>query len=97
MSLIVTLVFSSTLAAGQPVRLPPQPDTATVAAQERAPVRCRPAPYLVAEQDETARERILITGSRVPVVSRDIPDRRPRPCMLMRDGDPRPNPLRVAD
>jgi hypothetical protein len=68
-----------------------------VSAQDRAPVRCRPAPYLVAEQGETARERILVTGSRVPITSRDVPERRPRPCMLMRDGEAPPNPLRVAD
>jgi hypothetical protein len=95
---LVAFIFSTTLAAGQPIRPPPPPpETAAVAAQDRATVRCRPGPYLVAEQGEIGRERILVTGSHVPITSRDYPDRRPRPCMLMRDGEAPPNPLQSAD
>lgn len=64
---------------------------------DRTPIRCRPAPYYVAEQGGRPKsERLLITGSRVPLTTRDE-DRRPRPpCLLMRDDGP-PNPLRPAD
>jgi hypothetical protein len=38
-----------------------------------------------------------VTGTRLPgLTARDYPDRRTRPCFLMRDSAP-PNPLRTAD
>ncbi|MBI1197375.1 MAG: hypothetical protein GC203_05890 [Phenylobacterium sp.] len=47
-------------------------------------VRCRPAPYLVADPEEPSRpEKIFVTGSRVPM--RPL-DRKGRPCYLTRDG-----------
>ena len=64
---------------------------------DRTPIRCRPAPYYVSEQGGRPKsERLLVTGSRVPLTTHDE-DRRPRPpCLLMRDDGP-PNPLRPAD
>ena len=63
---------------------------------DRTPMRCKPAPYYVAERGErTVVERIMVTGSRVPLTARDVPDRRARPCFLMRYETP--NPLRPAD
>lgn len=50
----------------------------------RASIRCRPAPYLVADAEEPSQpEKILVTGSRVPV--RPL-DRGARPCYLTKDG-----------
>ncbi len=107
MSLAAILV-SAAVAAGQPA---PQADTqADIQANllevdaERTPMRCRPAPYYVADQGERPRAgRVFVTGSRVPVSARDIAERRTRPCFLMRDPDmlrgidTPPNPLRTAD
>jgi hypothetical protein len=65
--------------------------------QRAAPIRCRPAPYYVADgsHDRMRMERILVTGSRIPV--REI-DRRPRPCLLMRTLDvPTQSIARIAD
>jgi hypothetical protein len=64
---------------------------------ERSPMRCRPAPYYVADRGDRPRiERQMITGSRVASTARDYAERRPRPCFLMRD-EMRDNPLRTAD
>jgi hypothetical protein len=95
MSLVAILVFGSALAA--PAVAPPAPAaTLTEVADDRTPMRCKPAPYYVAERGErTVVERIMVTGSRVPLTARDVPDRRARPCFLMRYETP--NPLRPAD
>lgn len=53
-------------------------------AEAKAPVRCRPAPYLVADGVErSGPEKILVTGSHVPM---RILDRRDRPCYLTKGG-----------
>lgn len=68
----------------------PQPDTA----EAKAPVRCRPAPYLVAEVDlEPAPEKVLVTGSRIP---KRIAERKGRPCYLTKDGKAVVAPTAVA-
>jgi hypothetical protein len=108
MSLATIFVFAA-VAAGQPA---PQADTrADTQANlvevdtERTPMRCKPAPYYVADRGgEQARVgRVFVTGSRVPVSARDLAERRTRPCFLMRDPDmlrgidTPPNPFRTAD
>jgi hypothetical protein len=89
MSLVAILTFAAISTA--------QPALVDVAEADRTPIRCRPAPYYVAELGERPKaERLTVTGTRVPMAVRDY-DRRPRPCLLMRGPDPRPNPLRMAD
>ncbi len=93
MSLAAIFVFAA-VSASQPA---PASPVLTLIADDRTPMRCKPAPYYVAEQGARTRaERLLVTGSRVPLVARDFPDRRARPCFLMRDEGPA-NPLRTAD
>jgi hypothetical protein len=96
MSLAAILVFGSVLGASTVT--PPSPAPAlTEVAEDRTPMRCKPAPYYVAERGErTVVERVMVTGSRVPLVARDFPERRARPCFLMRY-EPPANPLRPAD
>ena len=96
MSLTLILVFGSVL--GAPAVAAPAPAaTLTEVADDRTPMRCKPAPYYVAERGErTVAERIMVTGSRVPLVARDFQERRARPCFLMRYEAPA-NPLRPAD
>jgi hypothetical protein len=96
MSLAAILVFGSIM--GAPAVAAPSPAPAlTDVAEDRTPMRCKPAPYYVAERGErTVAERIMVTGSRVPLVARDFPERRARPCFLMRYEAPA-NPLRPAD
>lgn len=92
--MIVTALFVfAAVGVAQPTVSP----VATAFADDRTPIRCRPAPYYVAEQGERAKpERLMVTGSRVPL-ARDYDERRPRPpCLLMRY-DPPPNRLRPAD
>ena len=93
MSLAALLVVAA-ITSGQPPALP----TLSEAADDRTPMRCRPAPYYVAEQagGRTRAQRLMVTGSRVPLVARDYGQRRSRPCFLMRD-DTQPNPFRSAD
>ncbi len=74
MTIGAALLLAS-LAAGLPVADDAQ-------AGDRTPVRCQPSPYYVSERAERMRpERILLTGSRVPVTRPE--DRRARPCPLM--------------
>jgi len=94
MSLTTILVYAAIAAAQPPAA---QPVLGEVA-DDRTPIRCKPAPYYVAEQgnDRIKPERLMVTGSRVPITARDY-DRKPRPpCLLMRYEAPA-NPLRVAD
>ena len=96
MSLSAILVYAA-VAASPPAAAAPQ--IAEVVADERTPIRCRPAPYYVAEQGERLKpERLMVTGSRVPMIARDYDtERRPKPpCLLMRYEVPA-NPLRPAD
>lgn len=82
-------VFASVLASGQPG------DAASDG--DRASIRCRPAPFYVADRMERPKpERLTVTGSRVPVRSEE---RRARPCHLMQAPMPYPAPglHRVAD
>ena len=97
MSLVATFVFGAAL-SGAPVVAAPAPAAAlTEVADDRTPMRCKPAPYYVAERGErTVVERLIVTGSRVPLTARDFPERRARPCFLMRYEAPA-NPLRPAD
>jgi hypothetical protein len=95
MSLSALFVYAA-VAMGQPAAAPPL--MTEVVVDDRTPIRCRPAPYYVAEQGARMRpERLMVTGSRVPLVARDYEsDRRPKPpCLLMRYEAP--NPLRPAD
>jgi hypothetical protein len=98
MSIAAILVFA-TVAAGQPAMASAAtPTPVEVAEADRTPVRCKPAPYYVADRGERSGiERVLVTGSRVPLTARDYPDRRARPCFLMREPQANPNPLRTAD
>ena len=93
MILTALFVFAA-VGVAQPTASP----VSTAFADDRTPIRCRPAPYYVAEQGERAKpERLMVTGSRVPLSARDYDDRRPRPpCLLMRY-EPQANPLRPAD
>ena len=94
MSAVAFFVFG-VLSASQPAI--GQAATVDVAEADRTPMRCKPAPYYVAEQGERPKiDRLMVTGSRVPVTARDFAERRTRPCFLMRDSAP-PNPLRTAD
>ena len=97
MSLAASLFVFAVVAAGSPHAAPA--GRLDVAEADHTPVRCRPAPYYVADQggDRLKPERLLVTGSRVPMVIRDVDARRPKPpCLLMRD-DGAANPLRPAD
>jgi hypothetical protein len=98
MSVTAVLLFV-TVAAGQPAMASAATPTPVEAAEaDRTPMRCKPAPYYVAERGERSTvERIQVTGSRVPLTARDYPDRRARPCFLMREPQTNPNPLRTAD
>ena len=89
MSPVALLLFAS-LSAGAPAM-----DDARDA--DRTPLRCRPAPYYVADRVDRQRpERVLITGSRVPVTL--LEERRARPCHLMLTPSPVEGPdRRVAD
>jgi len=86
---VAVLALSSILAAG--------PAGEAASDGDRAQIRCRPAPYYVAERGERPRpERTIVTGSRVPVRSEE---RRARPCHLMQAPTPTPGYgfMRVAD
>ena len=95
MSFGALFIFAA-VAMGQPAASPPV-ITELASEADRTPIRCRPAPYYVAEQgDRLKPQHLMITGSRVPMTARDY-DRRPKPpCLLMRYEAP-PNPLRHAD
>jgi hypothetical protein len=78
-----------------PARYCKQAALAQTPAGEPAPLRCRPAPYYVSGRGERMKpERLVMTGSRVPM-GRD--DRRPRPCLLMEGPAPSAAQTRVAD
>ena len=94
MIVAATLLLFATAPAALPAPAPPR---AVREVDQRTPIRCRPAPYYVSDMvgERPRVERILITGSRIPV--REI-DRRPRPCLLMRTLDtPSQSIARVAD
>lgn len=93
---LVAFFVAATVSTGQPAV---SPHLIEIDA-ERTPMRCKPAPYYVADRGGERRPGLVfVLGSRVPVTVRDVPERRPRPCMLMRDGDmPRGlEALRIAD
>jgi hypothetical protein len=62
---------------------------------DRTPIRCRPAPFYVADRAERPKpERLTVTGSRVPLQQ----ERRARPCLLMQTpAAPLLTGLRTAD
>ena len=72
------LIFAATVVVSGPSGEPI--DTADRAAQ----VRCRPAPYHVAQKGEQPQKmrKTILTGSRVPI-RRGWHERRARPCHLM--------------
>ena len=90
------LFVYAAVAMGPPAASPPV-ITEVASDADRTPVRCRPGPYYVAEQgDRLKPQRLMVTGSRVPLTARDY-DRRTRPpCLLMRY-EAVPNPTRPAD
>lgn len=92
------LLFLAVSTAQPAMQVPSQPAAEPQQEADRTPVRCRPAPYYVADGAPRPRmERLFVTGSRVPV-TRDLPMRRARPCFLMRDGGATPPPaFRTAD
>ena len=91
------LIILAISTAQPPMQVPTQ-QVEPRAEADRKPVRCRPAPYYVADTSPRPRtQRLFMTGSRVPVV-RESPIRRARPCFLMRDGGASPPPaFRTAD
>ena len=82
MSVVAVLLLAVTATTLPPA--PPPPAAPHVRDVDRTPIRCRPAPYYVSDTSaERPRiERVLITGSRIPV--REIEKRPARPCLLMR-------------
>lgn len=65
---------------------------------ERVQIRCRPAPYFVADRAERAKpQRTILTGTRVPIRAQQ--ERRARPCHLMQAPTTQPANgfMRVAD
>ncbi|MBL8554456.1 MAG: hypothetical protein JNL41_09275 [Phenylobacterium sp.] len=86
MSALAALLLFATAAPALPAPAPPSAVNPPVREVEgRTPIRCRPAPYYVSDLGERPRaERILITGSRIPL--RGV-EKRPRPCLLMRTLD----------
>lgn len=94
MSAVAALLLAVAATTLPPATPPPQPPVREV--DQRTPIRCRPAPYYVSDTTERPRlERILITGSRIPL---HTVEKRPRPCLLMRALDaPSLNGARIAD
>ena len=89
---LLFLATPMTLPPAQPPQPPPH-----VRDIDRTPIRCRPAPYYVSDPvaERPRIERILITGSRIPV--REV-EKRARPCLLMRTMDTTTqNVARIAD
>ena len=88
------LIFAATVVVSGPSGEPV--DSLERAAQ----IRCRPAPYHVAQKGEVGQKmrKTILTGTRVPI-RRGWHDRRARPCHLM-FAPTIPNgygPLKVAD
>jgi hypothetical protein len=88
------LIFAATVVVGGPSGEPV--DSVERAAQ----IRCRPAPYHVAQKGEQRQkmQKTILTGSRVPI-RRGWHERRARPCHLM-NAPMIPQgygPLKVAD
>ena len=104
MSLAALFLFAA-VATAPPPPAAPQSNLIEIDT-DRTPMRCKPAPYYVADQDGPRMRagRVFVTGSRVPMSARESAERRTRPCFLMRDPDamrdfdsPPINPLRTAD
>lgn len=89
---LAAFIFAATVVVSGPSGEP-------VDATERAQVRCRPAPYFVAERGERQKaQKSILTGTRVPI-RRGWYERRARPCHLMHAPMPSGGygPLKVAD
>jgi hypothetical protein len=85
-------IFAATVVVAGPSGEP-------IDATQRAQIRCRPAPYFVAERGERQKaQKTILTGSRVPI-RRGWYERRARPCHLMHAPSPPGGygPLKVAD
>lgn len=72
------------------------------AGEQRAQVRCRPAPYIIADRggpDRAKPQKALLTGSRVPIKIYPEERRTPRPCHLMSGpgADTTPKLLTIAN
>jgi hypothetical protein len=84
---IATFLMLATVTAAQPA----PPTHGEVGA--RTPIRCRPAPYYVAERDGKQVPRLLLErGASIPVL-----DKRGRPCHLTRKASEGKTTFRVAD
>ena len=95
---VVAILLVAVTATTLPPPQPPPPAHPQARDIDRTPIRCRPAPYYVSDTaaERPRIERILITGSRIPV--REVEKRPARPCLLMRTLDtPTQNVARIAD
>ena len=89
---LAVFFFAATVAVSGPSGEP-------VEGAERSQIRCKPAPYYVAEKSDRQRVRkTILTGSRVPI-RRGYNERRARPCHLMLAPLPPQGfgPLKVAE
>jgi len=89
---LAIIFFAATVAVSGPSGEP-------VEGADRAQIRCKPAPYYVADKGERPRTRkALLTGTRVPI-RRGHSDRRARPCHLMVAPTPPQSlgPMKVLD
>lgn len=71
------LIFAATVVVSGPSGEPVE------GVDRAAQIRCRPAPYHVAQKGERPKaQKTILTGTRVPI-RRGWNDRRARPCHLM--------------
>lgn len=86
MSALAALLLFAATATALPAPAPPSAANPPVReVEQRTPIRCRPAPYYVSDSGWRSKtDRILITGSRIPLRGTE---KRPRPCLLMRTMD----------
>ena len=98
MSVVAVMLLAVTATTLPPLPPPQPPAPPHVRDMDRTPIRCRPAPYYVADvaAERPRFERMIITGSRIPV--REVEKRPARPCLLMRTMDtPTQSVARIAD
>lgn len=90
---LAAFIFAATVAVSGPSGEP-------IDATERAQIRCRPAPYFVADRggDRQKAHKTILTGTRVPI-RRGWYERRARPCHLMHAPTPPGGfgPMKIAD
>ena len=95
MMVLAALAYSGILVVSGPSGEP------LVGPQEKANIRCRPAPYYIVEKGEQRLkpQRTVLTGTRVPIRRFYAPERRARPCHLMHAPSPPSgfNFIKIAD